>query len=57
MVLTIIIENILIMDGWNPFSNLGEVIVNTFDIFVIASFTDYYQIYLFRPWQKKMLLD
>ena len=26
MVLTIIVENILIMDGWNPFSNLGEVI-------------------------------
>ena len=52
MVLTIIIENILIMDGWNPFSNLGEVIVNTFDIFVIASFTDYYKIYLLILWRK-----
>ena len=52
MVLMIIIENILIMDGWKPFSNLGEVIVNTFDIFVIASFTDYYKIYLLILWRK-----
>ena len=42
----IIIENILILRWMESFSNLGEVIVNTFDIFVIASFTDYYKIYL-----------